>query len=159
MARAVAGKQTAAPDVLDTLLSLVCTLRSLQLTGRDHPWLALSISMAQVKTLLLLLQTGGLPTRGLADRLGVGASAVTSLVDKLVDQKFVRRDPDPNDRRIIWVRPTAKALALWEKLMEANRAALAEVLDEIPVRERGAMQDCLQRLIDAAGRVAARGQG
>lgn len=152
----MAAKRAPAPDTLDTLLALVCSLRSLQLTRRDHPWLALSISMAQVKTLLIILQTGGMPTRVLADRLDIGASAVTPLVDKLLDQKLVRRDSDPNDRRIIWVRPTAKAQALWERLMEANRAVLAEVLRELPATQHAAIQHSLAQLLDGAERLMAK---
>jgi DNA-binding MarR family transcriptional regulator len=142
----------------DTLLSLACALRSLQLFERDHPWLSLPLTMAQLKALMLVLQSGGLPSRGLADRLGIGPSAVTPLVDRLAQQKLVRREADAEDRRIVWVRPTAKASALRERVMETNRSVLAEVMAELPAAERKQAQATLETVLAAAERVLARRQ-
>ena len=156
MPRAAAAQRTTTDDPVDTLLSLVVSLRGLQLSGNDHPWLSLSVSMAQLKTLLLLLQTGGLTARGLADRLGIGPSAVTPLVDRLVDHKLVRREPDPKDRRITWIRPTAKAEALQARLTEANRTVMAEVLAELPARDHARVQESLRLLLGSVERVMAK---
>lgn len=160
MKRTATAHKSVAPQtgLVDTLLALVCALRALQLSDRDHPWLALPLTMAQLKALMLIFQSGGMQSRGLADRLGIGPSAVTPLVDRLVEQKLVRRDDDPNDRRIIWVRPTAKAVALGEKLMEANRSALAEVLEALPPRDHDRVHESLHLLLDGAERVLNRHQ-
>jgi DNA-binding MarR family transcriptional regulator len=155
-----AHKPGATPaDPVDTLVALVCTLRALQLSERDHPWLTLPLTMAQLKTLMLVLHTGGMPARRLGERLGIGPSAVTPLVDRLVEQKLVRRDTDPNDRRVIWIRPTAKASAVRERVMEANRSLLAEVLDGLPLRGRDDVQAGLERLLASAEALLARRRG
>ena len=146
------------PTPADTLLAFACTLRMLQLTERDHPWLTLPLTMAQLRALVLVLQSGGLPSRGLGDRLGIGPSAVTPLVDRLVQQKLVRRDADAQDRRIVWVRPTSKAIALRERVMETNRSVLAEVMAALPAAERKRAQASLDVLLAAAERVLARRQ-
>jgi MarR family transcriptional regulator, organic hydroperoxide resistance regulator len=156
MPRATAA--TAPRDVVDTLLAFVSALRTLQLAERDHPWLALPLTMAQLKALMLILQSGGMPSRRLGDRLGIGASAVTPLVDRLAQQKLVRRAADEADRRIVWIRPTARAIALKEQVMETNRAVLAEVLEAVPQRERRTVRATLQRLLNGAERVLERQQ-
>jgi DNA-binding MarR family transcriptional regulator len=153
-----AGHRAAPPEPVDTLVSLVRTLRVLQLSERDHPWLTLPLTMAQLKTMMLLLQTGGMPACRLAERLGIGPSAVTPLVDRLVEQKLVRRDADPDDRRMIWVRPTAKAAAVRERVMEANRTLLAEVLEALPAREQVEIQGSLKRLLASAEALLAQRQ-
>jgi MarR family transcriptional regulator, organic hydroperoxide resistance regulator len=158
MPRAAAVAAIPEPDVVDTLLAFVCVLRSLQLAERDHPWLALPLTMAQLKALMLILQTGGMPSRHLADRLGIGPSAVTPLVDRLVQQKLVRRNTDANDRRIVRIRPTAKAIALRDRVMETNRSVLAKVLDEVPRGEHKNVRASLQRLLNGAERTLERAQ-
>jgi DNA-binding MarR family transcriptional regulator len=149
---------TAGPEVVDTLLAFVCVLRSLQLSERDHPWLTLPLTMAQLKALMLILQTGGMPSRHLADRLGIGPSAVTPLVDRLAQQKLVRRTADQNDRRIVWIRPTARAIALRDRVMETNRSVLAKVLDEVPPGEQRSVHASLLRLLNGAERTLERAQ-
>lgn len=158
MPRAAAVAALSRPEVVDTLLAFVCVLRSLQLSERDHPWLTLPLTMAQLKLLMLILQTGGMPSRHLADRLGIGPSAVTPLVDRLVQQKLVRRNADANDRRIVWIRPTAKAIALRDRVMETNRSVLAKVLDEVPRSEHRNVHTGLRHLLNGAERTLARAQ-
>ena len=67
-------------------------------------WFDLDLSMAQFKTLMLIGSSGGLTGRDLARRLDVGPSAVTPLVDRLVQYGYVQREEDPTDRRVTWTR-------------------------------------------------------
>jgi len=142
----------APPDTtLESLAAFVHTLRTLHLaTGGHQPWLGLDLTMAQFKSVLLLIFTGGMTSRQLADRLGVGPSAVTQLVDRLVDQKLVKREADEADRRVAWIRPTAKAMALQEDLMQTSRSLMADVLDGLAPRDRATVQHALKLLLDRA---------
>jgi DNA-binding MarR family transcriptional regulator len=150
------GRTTTAPKAcIDALSALVQALRTIQVARGDRPWLLLDLTMAQLKALILLVQSGGLRTRDLADGLGLAPSAVTPLVDRLVDQKLARRENDAQDRRIIWIRPTAKATALHDKLMQTNRSVLEEVLEELPAKERQRVYDSMVLLLDSAHRVLA----
>jgi DNA-binding MarR family transcriptional regulator len=138
------------------LQRLVQALREIQIARGVYPWLLLDLTMVQLKTLLLVVQSGGLRSRELADGLGVAPSAVTPLVDRLVEQKLLRREDDPDDRRVVRIRATRRAAALYGKLMEANQDVLGEVLAELPAAERPGVQAALDRLIGAADRVLAR---
>jgi DNA-binding MarR family transcriptional regulator len=137
----------------DALSALVQALRTIQVAKGDRPWLVVDLTMAQLKALILLVQSGGLRSRDLADGLGIAPSAVTPLVDRLVDQKLVKRENDAGDRRIVWIRPAAKAITLHDKLMQTNRSVLEEVLAEVPAGERQRVYESMQLLVESAQRV------
>ncbi|BCJ68478.1 MarR family winged helix-turn-helix transcriptional regulator [Polymorphospora rubra] len=63
----------------------------------------LGLNAAEHKALGMIIRAGPLPTGALAPLLGVGASAVTGIVDRLERAGYVRREPDPADRRRILV--------------------------------------------------------
>ena len=111
--------------------------------------------MSQLKTIILLVETGGLTGRDLAERLGIGPSAVTALVDRLVQRGYARREEDRADRRVSWARPTEKAIELFERLHATHRERLAEVLATLAPEElaRVAARDHYPGAgCDAAGR-------
>jgi DNA-binding MarR family transcriptional regulator len=139
---------------VNTFVDLLHTRRLLQFgAGGDRTWCALEVTAAQLKTIVLLVHTEGLTSRQIAEQLGVGPSAVTSLVDRLVDQKFVRRERDPADRRRVWVRPLPKARALHDSLNRTSRSALGRVLLALPARRRAATRETLEELLTAARQV------
>src|SRR4051812_14214933 len=91
------------------------------LRAQQQPiWAELDLTMAQLKALVSIAASGGLAGRELAERLGIGPSAVTPLVDRLVAHGYVRREEDPADRRISRARPTAQGRALFDRLNAAN---------------------------------------
>jgi DNA-binding MarR family transcriptional regulator len=142
-------------SAVDDWLALGQTLRAIQATKGDF-WPALHLTMAQLKVALLVVQSGGLSSRSIADRLHIGPSAVTPLVDRLVDLKLARREPDAADRRVVYVRPSPKAIALYDSLLQSGRALLAEVLDEVPRADRDDVRRALALLRESANRIYAR---
>jgi DNA-binding MarR family transcriptional regulator len=152
--RVMTDSATARAQTVEIFLSLMQALNRRQ--TEDKPWLSLDLTMAQLKTLMIVLQTGGVPSRVLAERLSIGPSAVTPLVDQLVDQKLVTREADVADRRIVFIRPTPRAVSLRRRLLETSRTAVAKLLNEIPTTEIPAIQRALAQLAGAAERVLAR---
>lgn len=59
----------------------------------------LGLNAVEHKALGLIARRGPLPTGALTAELGIGASAVTGVVDRLERAGYVRRTPDPQDRR------------------------------------------------------------
>lgn len=151
---ATASPNTADTQIADAIVALVHTLRALHTDATA--WIDLDLTMAQLKALMVVVQTGGVPSRTLADRLSISAPAVTPLVDRLIEQKLVRREDDPSDRRVVLIRPTARAVALYEKLMDTNRATAAAVVDELSPTDLPRIEQALAQLLAAAGRVHAR---
>ena len=132
---------------------LVQALRAIQMTRGQLPWRYLDLSMAQLKAVMLLGRTGRARSRELADGLGIAPSAATPLVDRLVEQKLAKREDDPADRRIVWILPTSKALAVYDELLHMSQDVLEDVISEVPAKDRKAVRESVQLLADAANRV------
>ena len=147
------GNKTANRTCITQLTRLVGTLREIQFCRGERPWLLLDLTMAQLKAMMLIVQSGGVRSRELADGLGIAPSAATPLVDRLVDQKLARREDDPDDRRIIWIRPTAKAQALHDQLLHTNEQVLTDVIDALPADVRPKVHDSVRLLLESAERV------
>jgi DNA-binding MarR family transcriptional regulator len=121
----------------------------------DRPgWGDLDLTMSQLRTIVLLVETGGLTGRDLAERLGIGASAVTALVDRLVQRGYARREEDRADRRVSWARPTEKSTVLFERLHATHRERLAEVLATLTAEELALVARAIDTLQLAATRQA-----
>lgn len=121
----------------------------------DNPsWGSLDLTMSQLKTIMLLVDTGGLTGRDLAERLSVGAPAVTALVDRLVQRGYARREEDRSDRRISWARPTARAIDLFERIQATHRERLAEILKTIPADQLDTVLSAIVTLELAAAQQA-----
>lgn len=135
------------------LAELVYLLRTIQFSRGDHPWLLLDLTMLQLKAVLTLAQSGGMRSRELADGLRIAPSAATPLVDRLIDQQLARREDDASDRRIIWIRPTARAVEINKQLMQTNRRVLAEVFTGLAPEQRAQVQESVTLLVGIAARV------
>src|SRR5262249_6802930 len=135
---------------LSTMGRLFRSLQSQEQGG--FPEFSRDLSMAQFKSMMILVGSGGLTARGLAEKLEIGPSAVTPLVDKLVERGLARREDDPQDRRVSWVRPTAEASALYERTLQTNREILFGVLQELSRAELELIQQALSLLTNAVQR-------
>ena len=147
------GKRTATRTCTAQLTQLVGRLREILFCRCERPWLLLDLTMAQLKAMMLVVQSGGVRSRELADGLGIAPSAATPLVDRLVEQKLARREDDAVDRRIIWIRPTPKAQALHDQLLHTNEEVLTEVIEALPAEVRPKVQESVRLLLESAERV------
>lgn len=118
-------------------------------------WIDLDLTMSQLKTIMMVVDSGGLTGRDLALRLGVGAPAITALVDRLVQRGYVRREDDLTDRRVTWNRPTERATALFERLHIAHREKLVAILTMLSPEDLALVERALVLLGTAASRKAA----
>jgi DNA-binding MarR family transcriptional regulator len=83
----------------------------------------------------------------------VGMSAMTGLVDGLVERQLVERAPNPRDRRAVQLRATATGRALWAEahaaVLDAARQLLAPLQPAERERLARALAD-LSRVADTA---------
>jgi MarR family transcriptional regulator for hemolysin len=70
----------------------------------------------------------------IADRIGIEASTIVPIIDKLEEQGMVARKPDPGDRRNNLVFLTEKSEAKWESVIECaleiDKASRQGISDE-----------------------------
>lgn len=84
--------------------------------GRD-------LSLRQLAVLAVCIDAKQPQTvRGLAKHLGIAKPAVTRAADRLEAAKFVRRKPDPGDRRSVLIVPSPAGRRFHARFFEAKAA-------------------------------------
>ena len=86
------------------------------------------------------------PGRLLRETL-VTSGTMTNRVDRLAARNLVERHPDPDDRRGVLVRLTAEGKATVDGAFGALLTAEAELLADLPLRERERLASSLRRLL------------
>ncbi|KIF73295.1 MarR family transcriptional regulator [Streptomyces sp. 150FB] len=89
----------------------------------------------------------------LAERLEVVPRAVTSLVDGLEASGWVRRAPDPTNRRVIRIELTDSGTATLRSLRTARRSAAESVLAPLTAEQREVLGGLLSTLVDGGARL------
>lgn len=74
--------------------------------------LGLTFARYEILMLLSFSRHGALPITKMGERLLVHPTGITKLVDKLVDDDLVRREPNPDDRRstLVHVTPAGRTM-------------------------------------------------
>jgi len=124
--------------------------------ARGVPWTDEHITLPQLRALsLLAAHKEGLSGRDLAACLRVRPSAITPLVDRLVERGYVRRQEDRTDRRITRMLVTADGIAVLELMLAGQRAFMRELLGTLDEAELAAVNRAfevlsvgLQRMVD-----------
>ncbi len=80
-------------------------------------WMKTDLTIAQLRTLLVLAEEGPLVIGQIAQRLGIGLSTGGHLVERLVQAGLAERTEDPEDRRRTLARLTPKGEDLYARLL------------------------------------------
>lgn len=91
-----------------------------------------------------------LPANELARASLLTAGAMTTRIDQLEHRQLVRREPDPDDRRGIFVSLTRKGLALVDRAIEVRLSAAESGTCCLGRRERAAAEAALRQLLLSA---------
>jgi DNA-binding MarR family transcriptional regulator len=81
----------------------------------------------------------------MAERSGLTTGAVTAVIDRLEAAGYVRREPDPADRRRVIVRPVPHRARQIGRLFEPLAAAMAELCDRYTDGELATILDFMTR--------------
>lgn len=113
------------------------------------------VPAAQLDVLRCLYQRGRLTVSQLATELRVTASAITSVSNRLVGSRLVRRIADKSDRRLVWLDLTPQGKELFEKIHAQRLERIRRYLCRVPESEMTTLVDTLTRLVcmmeDGAG--------
>lgn len=120
---------------------------------RSLPLLASTLTMQQLKTIVLLSSLGSASGQELARYLGVGLATVTGIVDRLVAHGLVTRREDPADRRVRRVELTEAGRALTDKLTTAGTDGLMRILRQLDLDTLRTLADVLPRVVKVAEEV------
>ncbi|HEX2913882.1 MAG TPA: MarR family transcriptional regulator [Chloroflexia bacterium] len=111
-------------------------------------WLGSDLTMPQLKILFLLYSHGPMRMGDLAHALGKKISTATGIVDLLVEQSLIKREEDPDDRRVVIARLTEQAREVCESFLRAGWQQAQAMLSRLTMEEL--------RTVDAATRIMTR---
>ena len=71
----------------------------------------LGLHVSDLRCINILLETGSISAGELGERTGLTTGAITRMVDRLEKTGYLRREPDPADRRRVIVSPVSEQVA------------------------------------------------
>ena len=98
-------------------------------------WVKLNLTIPQLKSLFYVSRHGRVNLSGLASGIRVTPANVTGIADRLVEQGLLTRTPDPDDRRVSWLRATDKGKTLINDLREGRAQEMRRILDQLTEEE------------------------
>ncbi len=91
----------------------------------------------------------GMGMAALSEALHLSPSAVTTLVDRLVERQLVERWENPQDRRQKQVRLRPEGIELVDRMTRSRAAEFATALSDLDAGLQTELLDVLQRVVDA----------
>ena len=117
--------------------------RSLEETLAEH-----ELTHGEWDVLGHLVRTGKRASPGkLAAKTELSTGAMTNRLDRLEQRGFIRRLPDPNDRRALEVEVTDEGRRMWEATVDVQAAKEAFVAGALDEREKDQLNALLRRLM------------
>ena len=110
----------------------------------------LELTYAQSQVLLYVGQHSGCHMGEVAKAFGVTLAAITQIVDRLEQKKFLARGTDPDDRRVYTLELTAEGKTLVGELATLQTEGLEAVLARMSGRDRDRVIKGLEALVEAA---------
>lgn len=105
----------------------------------------LDLHPTDYKALGILDRLGPQSAGELAERTGLAPASVTNLIDRLEGKGFVRRVPDPKDKRRTIVEAERKRLTAADTLFGLTRKSLAKLFETYDDRDLAVIADFLER--------------
>jgi DNA-binding MarR family transcriptional regulator len=110
-----------------------------------------AVSLPQFRVLAVLADLGCSRSVQVADGLGLDASTVTRLADRLVAAGHIVRGRDPGNRTVVTLRLTDTGRDLVIQVLEWRRRELTRILGQLAPGDRDTLTAALRQLIEAAG--------
>ncbi|OGO59795.1 MAG: hypothetical protein A2029_02080 [Chloroflexi bacterium RBG_19FT_COMBO_47_9] len=111
------------------------------------------LTMAQFGAMLRIYHKGACGVSDIGNDLGVTKSAVSQMLERLVQQKIITRSEDPTDRRIKQIALTDKGRQILQESSHANHVWLEELASKLTPAEQEQVKDALVILIEKANQL------
>lgn len=140
------GAATSDPPSLDSLVDQLLALRTgiasiLGASLSGEPGLGAGIVTLHQQQALSLLPREGATMREFARLLAITHGSATALADRMVRQGLLERRYDEQDRRLVRVLPTPRALEVRERLRRLQRDAVGALLGRLSERQRTVLSE------------------
>ena len=144
------------PDVDELVTALLTASRVLVgVSARSLAEVEDTVTVTQFRVLVVLRGHGETRLNLLAERLGVGPSTALRTVDRLIASDLVTRRENVRDRREVVIELTARGRRVVDRVTERRRAAIREVVEQMPRHEVHDLVNALTTFATAADEPAA----
>ena len=133
----------------DTIDSVIRSLRRVNLQGSffgQTVAIRFGLSESDVEALEVLLDTGAATAGRLSELMGLSSGAVTRVIDRLEQAGYVRRVPDPADRRRVVVELIPEKMTAVEATMARFGDKSASEMSRYSDSELAVINDFLTRM-------------
>lgn len=109
-----------------------------------------NLTMGEQQVIMVLSENNNTPMamKDMASELGISASTLTSIVDRLVERGLVKRDTDEKDRRKIQISLTKEGESLYKHIAEFRIKVLEPIFKSLTPQEIEALKSILQKIKD-----------
>jgi DNA-binding MarR family transcriptional regulator len=114
------------------------------IAGHATEFTEVGVTMAQAKVMYVVMAAGQLRMTEVAERLGIGASSASEIVERLVELGLLARAADPGDRRQVVISATPAGVDLLERFRELNQRQLRELLGRLDADELAIVDQSLE---------------
>ena len=111
---------------------------------RGHSATSTQLTGRQLEAVVFLSHHRRVTMGEFADGLEISPAAASELVARLIEKDVVRREPDPDDRRVVYVRLAGEA----EQYAETMHDAWRQQIDVVFARHPGIDPDALIAFLD-----------
>ncbi len=140
--------QRGTDDLVDAIL---LSSRALVAVSARSIAAAHAVTLPQFRMLAVLADLGQARSAQVARALGLDASSVTRLADRLVAAGYVTRGGDPRHRGVVTLELTPVGQQLVNQVEDWRRAELTRIAGKLTADERTHLTMTLRHLVDAAG--------
>jgi SAM-dependent methyltransferase/DNA-binding MarR family transcriptional regulator len=147
--RAARGGMELAPDTLETLQAATRVLAGVALRSVDV--LHGAVTLPQFRMLAVLADLGRARSVQVARALGLEASTLTRLADRMVAAGYVSRGSEPGHRGVVTLELTAPGQDLVGQVAAWREQELARIYRQLPPAGQAQVTSALRQLVDAAG--------
>jgi MarR family transcriptional regulator, organic hydroperoxide resistance regulator len=137
-------------ELIEQILELQMQLQRRMKGDSPDVWLALNLTIAQLKSLFFINFEGQTNFKNLAVALGVTPPNVTGIIDRLVEQDLVSRESNQLNRREQRLKLTTKGVNLIGKLKERLMFRHSILLEKLDIEDLIALAKGLTALTVAA---------
>jgi DNA-binding MarR family transcriptional regulator len=133
----------------ETIDSVLRSLRRVNLQGSffgQTVAIRFGLSESDIEALEVLIDTGAATAGRLSELMGLTTGAVTRVIDRLEQAGYVRRVPDPTDRRKVIVEVVPEKVAAVEATMARVGEASAPEIGHFSEAELAVINDFLTRM-------------
>jgi DNA-binding MarR family transcriptional regulator len=147
--RAARAQPELAPDTLEILQAATRVLAGVALRSLDA--LDGAVTLPQFRMLAVLADLGRARSVQVARALGLEASTVTRLADRMVAAGHVTRGREQGHRGVVTLELTASGEDLVRQVAVWREQELARIFHQLPPAAHAQVTTALRQLVDAAG--------